>query len=70
MAQTMDHSTNGNVNFAISLLTSFIAWLTTSQVDVYFSIGLKAISIIAGLYAIKNYIESIKYFKSKRSKNE
>ena len=64
------HNVNGNIGFGISLASSFLAWLTASDVDIYFSIGLKAASILAAIYAIRNYIASIKYFKSKDKSNE
>ena len=64
------HNVQGNVSFAVSLATSFIAWITANDIDIYFSIGFKFVSIIAGLYAIKNYIASIKHFKSKSKENE
>ena len=64
------HNVNGNIGFGISLASSFLAWLTASDVDIYFSIGLKAASIAAAIYAIRNYIASIKYFKSKQKDNE
>lgn len=64
------HNVQGNVSFAVSLATSFIAWITANDIDVYFSIGFKFISILAAIYAIRNYIASIKYFKSKQKDNE
>lgn len=65
-----NHSTQGHVSFAISLASSFVAWITAQEVDIYMSIGFKAVSIIAGLYAIRSYMASIKYFENKNKENE
>lgn len=65
-----NHSTQGHVSFAISLASSFLAWMTAQDIDIYFSIGFKAVSILAGVYAIRSYIASIKYYENKNNENE
>lgn len=65
-----NHSIQGHISFAISLASSFLAWITAQDLDVYFSIGLKGVSIIAGLYAIRSYMASIKYYENKNDDNE
>ncbi len=64
------HNVNGNIGFGVSLASSFVVWLVENDVDVLFSIGLKLVSIIAAIYAIRNYMSSIKYYQSKNKKHE
>jgi hypothetical protein len=64
------HNVNGNIGFGVSLSSSFVVWLVENDVDVLFSIGLKFVSIVAALYAIRNYMSSIKYYQSKNKKHE
>lgn len=64
------HNVNGNIGFGISLASSFLAWLTASEVDIYFSIGLKAASIAAAIYAIRSYAANIKHLENKSKQNK
>lgn len=60
------HSANGNINFAISLFTSFLAWITAPELDIYLSILLKLFSLITAILAARSYWLDIKHKKNRQ----
>lgn len=62
----MEHSYSGHVNFAISLFTSFIAWITAPEIDIYLSILLKLFSLVTAILAARSYWLDIKHKKNRQ----